>query len=134
MKKELTNIFGNVFLTIEEDRKNRWVYNDWIGYLTMDNVKTGAITYLDTVRESGYSKVLNSNVNVLGSWEHSIEWVLNDWEPMAAKSGIKHFAMIVSENSMTEPSALHFAELIKDFEVKLFHDKAEAEHWLRLQV
>jgi hypothetical protein len=131
MKKELTNIFGNVFLRVKADTENKWVHNDWIGYLTMENVKKGALEYLEVVKETGLECVLNDNSKVLGSWDHSIEWVKDEWEPLAAKAGIRHFAMIVSQNSLTESSATTFEHMIKAFEVKVFHDKDKAGQWLK---
>ncbi len=131
MKKELTNIFGNVFLRIKVDPENKWVHNDWIGYLTMDNVKKGAMAYLEVVMESGLKCVLNDNSKVLGSWDHSMEWVSSEWVPLAAKAGIRHFAFIVSQDSMTESSVKAFEQMIKTFEVKVFHDEDKAVEWLK---
>jgi hypothetical protein len=131
MKKELANIFGNVFLKVKLEKENKWVHNNWIGYLTQDNVKTGALAYIEVVKEAGYSCVLNDNSNVLGSWEHSIEWVRNEWEPLAAKAGIKYFAFIVSQNSMTEETVKAFENVIKAFEVRVFYAREEAEAWLK---
>jgi hypothetical protein len=131
VKRELTNIFGSVFLRVKADTERKWVHNDWIGYLTMENVKKGALEYLEVVKETGLECVLNDNSRVLGSWEHSIEWVKDEWEPLAAKAGIRHFAMIVSQNSLTENSAIAFEHMIKAFEVKVFYDKDKAEQWLK---
>jgi len=33
MKTTLTNSFDKVFLTIEFDAANRWIYNNWTGVL-----------------------------------------------------------------------------------------------------
>jgi hypothetical protein len=131
MNKELTNIFGSVFLRVKADTQNKWVHNDWIGYLTMENVKKGALAYLEVVKDTGLACVLNDNSKVLGSWDHSIEWVKDEWEPLAAKAGIRHFALIVSQNSLTESSATAFEKMIEAFEVKVFHDKDKARQWLK---
>lgn len=130
MRREVCNIFGKVFITTEVDEKNRWVRNDWIGYLTKANVIAGALAYLDAVKESGFNCVLNDNSNVLGTWEHSLDWVVGEWEPLAAESGIKHFALIVAPGSMTDSSASVFSSLIKAFEVKVFYNKTDAVKWL----
>ncbi|RDV11968.1 STAS/SEC14 domain-containing protein [Pontibacter diazotrophicus] len=131
MRKEYPNIFGKVFLTVDIDKKNEWVHNDWIGYLTRDNVQFGALAYLNAVRESGFSCVLNDNSKVLGSWDHSLEWTAKEWVPLAAKAGLKYFAMIVSPDSLAESSVLSFANLITSFEVKVFSNITDAKSWLR---
>lgn len=133
MRQELSNIFGKVFLTIEVDRKNKWVHNDWVGYLTMDNVKSGGLAHLNTVKEAGFSCVLNDSSKILGSWDHSLEWTAKEWAPLAARAGIKHFAMITSPDSMAESSAVNFSNLVAAFEVRVFNHITDAKDWLRYQ-
>ncbi|RDV11514.1 STAS/SEC14 domain-containing protein [Pontibacter diazotrophicus] len=133
MRKEYSNIFGKVFLTVDIDKKNHWVHNDWIGYLTRDNVQSGALAYLSAVRESGFSCVLNDNSKVLGSWDHSLEWTAKEWAPLAAKAGIRYFALIITPDSMAESSASNFSSLITAFEIKVFSNVTDAKDWLRYQ-
>lgn len=131
MRKEHLNIFGKVFLTVELDKENKWVHNDWVGYLTMDNVKSGALAYLDTIKEAGISCVLNDNSRVLGSWDHSLDWSVNEWTPLAVRAGVKHFALIVSPDSLAEPSASAFSSFITGFEARVFSNITDAKAWLR---
>jgi hypothetical protein len=131
MKQELTNAFGNVYLTIEVDLLNHWVYNNWIGYLTEECVKAGAEAFTQVVKEAGLSCVLNDNREVLGRWDHSIDWALQEWVPMAASAGIKYFAIIAQPDSLTASSAATLIPGVHFFEMRAFDDKAEAENWLR---
>ncbi|QKG54293.1 hypothetical protein [Hymenobacter sp. BRD67] len=41
MKKDLHNIFGKVSLSIEYDRANHLIYNDWQGYQTLESIMLG---------------------------------------------------------------------------------------------
>lgn len=131
MTQELKNAFGRVYLTIEADPKNKWVYVNWMGYLTEDNIKTGALAYTNALSEAKYKCVLNDTRQILGSWNHSLDWVLNDWAPRAARTGLKHFAMICTPETFAASSASEFYTLLKSFEAKVFDDKAQAEVWLR---
>lgn len=131
MKQELTNPFGRVYLTIEVDEKNRWVHVNWMGYLTEDNVKTGAKAYTDALQQAGYSCVLNDTRLIIGGWDHSLDWVLNDWAPRAARAGLQHFAMITTPETFGGSTAFNFYAKIKSFKVEVFDDRKKAEDWLR---
>lgn len=130
MRQELKNAFGKVFLTITPDTENRWVHTDWAGYLTQDNIKAGAWAYATTVREAGFSCVLNDTRRVVGSWDHSLDWVLNEWAPQAAAAGIRFFALITTPESFAESTAYSFYSEISAFEVKMFDNENDARDWL----
>lgn len=131
MRQELKNAFGRVFLTIAVDDKNKWVFVDWMGYLTEDNVKTGALAYTKALSDAGYHCVLNDTRLILGSWNHSLDWVLNDWGPRAARAGLKHFALISTPETFADSTAGDFYANLKAFQVEVFDDKSRAEEWLR---
>ncbi len=131
MRQELKNAFGRVFLTIEVDHKNKWVFVDWMGYLTEDNVKTGATAYIEALSKAGFHCVLNDTRLILGGWDHSLGWVLNEWAPKAARAGLKHFAMITTPETFGESTASTFYAKLKSFQAKVFDDKTRAEEWLR---
>jgi hypothetical protein len=132
MKQELKNAFGRVYLTIENDKLNRWIHVNWMGYLTADNIKTGAAAYTAALAEAGYSCVLNDTRLILGSWDHSLDWVLNEWGPNAANAGLKHFAMVTTPETFAESTASNFYENITAFTVQKFDDMQDAKTWLQL--
>lgn len=134
MKQELKNSFGKVFLTIETNTKDRWVYVNWMGYLTEENVKNGAQAYTETLARAGYNSVLNDTRLIIGSWDHSMHWVVNEWAPQAARAGLKYFALIVTPETFGESSAAKFYAQLKAFTAKVFDNRADAEEWLRQHV
>jgi hypothetical protein len=131
MKQELKNPFGRVYLIIDVDDKNKWVHVNWMGYLTEDNIKTGAQAYTQALAEAGYTCVLNDTRLIVAGWDHSLEWVLNDWAPRAARAGLKHFAMITTPETFGDSTAATFYAHLKSFQAKVFDDKSKAEDWLR---
>lgn len=131
MRQELKNIFGKVFITINIDTENRWVHTNWVGYLTQDNIKAGALAYTTAVKENGFCCVLNDTTEVIGSWDHSLDWVVNEWAIQAAAAGIKHFALITSPESFAAASASNFRAHNKAFEVKVFDNSTNAKAWLQ---
>ncbi|AMM50281.1 hypothetical protein TH61_02525 [Rufibacter sp. DG15C] len=130
MTQELVNPFGKVYLTIKKDTDNKLLYVNWIGYLTEENVKTGALAYTKALAEAGYSCVLNDTRSIVGSWNHSMEWVINDWAPLAAKAGLKRIAMLANPASFAESSADTFINELKDFDAQYFDNIKTAEQWL----
>ncbi|HEY4650104.1 MAG TPA: STAS/SEC14 domain-containing protein [Pontibacter sp.] len=131
MKQELTNPFGRVYLTIEVDEENRWVHVNWMGYLTEENIKTGAKAYTDVLAKAGYNAVLNDTRLIIGGWDHSLEWVLHDWAPRASRAGLKYFAMITNPETFGGSTASNFYSKLKAFRAQVFDDRKKAEEWLR---
>ena len=131
MTEQLKSSLGRVFLTIETDTKNRWIFTDWQGYLTADNIKTGAAAYTAALAKSGFSCVLNDTRSVRGPWDHSMDWVINVWAPNAAKAGLRHFAMISMPETLSDGSAANFYGQLTAFHGEVFDNMAEAQAWLR---
>ena len=132
MPTELVNGFGKVYLTIEYDSSNGWVYNNWIGYQTYTGIITGADTCLAPLQEHACSCLLNDNRQVLGPWDHAVEWIVTDWAPRASAGGLTHFAHVVSPESLAAQSA---KSMLLGFEGQLtmhmFDNIEEAQAWLR---
>ena len=130
MITELKSALGRVYLTIEADPKNRWVFTDWQGYLTADNIKEGAQAYTEALAQSGFSCVLNDTRSVRGPWDHSMDWVINEWAPNAAKAGLRHFAMITTPETLAEGSAANFYAQLTAFQGAVFDNLADGRDWL----
>ncbi|QCR23181.1 STAS/SEC14 domain-containing protein [Pontibacter sp. SGAir0037] len=131
MKQELTNPFGRVFLTIEEDALNKWIYVNWMGYLTAENIKMGANAYTTALEKAGYNCVLNDTRLIIGSWDHSMDWVINEWAPQAAKAGLKYFAMITTPETFADSSASNFYSKLTAFKAEVFDDMDKGKQWLK---
>ncbi len=131
MTEELKSSLGRVFLTITTDEANRWIFVDWQGYLTADNIKNGAKAYTEALAKAGYSCVLNDTRSVRGPWDHSMDWIINEWAPNAAKAGMRHFAMVTTPQTLAEGSAANFYAQLTAFEGAVFDNLADARHWLQ---
>jgi hypothetical protein len=131
MRQELKSSLGRTYITVEPDTRNRWIDVNWTGYLTSDNIRTGAAAYTAALAQSGYNAVLNDTRAVLGPWEHSLDWVINTWAPQAAAAGLTHFAMVTTKESMADASAVNFYHQLTAFRAEMFSDMEEAKKWLR---
>ena len=131
MIEELKSSLGKVYLTIETDHENRWIFTDWQGYLTAANIKTGAKAYTEALANAGFSCVLNDTRSVRGPWDHSMDWVINEWAPNAAKAGLRHLAMISTPETLADGSAANFYAQLQAFQGQVFDNMADARHWLQ---
>ncbi len=132
MLQELTNAFGKVYLTIEHDSSNKWVYNNWIGYQTQPGIKAGADACLVPLQTNACAFLLNDNREVVGPWDHAVEWIVMDWAPRALAQGLTHFANVVSPESMAALSAqaMHLG-LGGRLVMRMFGNIDDAKAWLR---
>ena len=132
MATELVNGFGKVYLTIEYDPANHWVYNNWIGYQTYVGIIKGADECLYPLQENNCSYLLNDNRQVLGPWNHAVEWLVRQWAPRAMAQGLTHVAQVVSPESFAAQSAEAMYVGISDrFQMRMFGAITDAQAWLR---
>jgi hypothetical protein len=131
LKKDLTNSFGNVFLSIEFDNQNKWVYNNWKGYQSYENVMAGANACIEIIQQYKCPCLLNDNRQVVGPWDHATDWIANDWTPRALKAGMKYFAHVVDKQTLAAMSAEEMHRKVGTvFEMKVFDNMEAAKAWL----
>ena len=132
MKKVLTNSFDKVYLTIEFDEVNNWIYNNWVGVLPTEKVIQGCQATLDFLREDPCPHMLNDNRNIVGSWGSANDWIAKHWVPQALTLGLKRFAHIVSPGIFGQASAAEMVTRVgTQLEIRLFQDFELAKAWLR---
>jgi len=132
MKAILTNSFDKVFLTIEFDAANQWIYNNWVGVLPTEKVIQGCQATLDFLRDKPCPHMLNDNREVIGSWNSANDWIAQNWMPQALAMGLKRFAHVVSPGIFGQASAAEMITRVgKQFEMRLFQDIELAKSWLR---
>ena len=131
MKRELINSFDKVFLTIEFDAANQWIYNNWTGVLPTEKVIQGCQATIDFLRENRCAHMLNDNREVIGSWSAANDWIAQNWMPQVLALGLKKFALIVSPGIFGQASAAELVNRIGDsLEIRLFKDAGLAKAWL----
>ena len=132
MATELINGFGKVYLTIEYDPANGWVYNNWLGYQSYIGIVAGADACLHPLRENSCAYLLNDNRQVLGPWDHAVEWIVTNWASRAIAQGLTHFANVVSSETMAAQSAEAMSiGLGGRLQMRMFGSIQEAQAWLR---
>ena len=132
MRQELRNAFGNVCLTVEVDTVNGWVCATWQGYPTPDSIRKGVSLYTSLFKGWGLDCILIDTRSMIGTWDHSLEWMLNKWAPRAARAGLRHYAIVATPRTFAASTATDFHSRLISFEAKIFDEMEAAKAWLSL--
>lgn len=92
----------------------------------------GADSGLHLLEEHNCTLLLNDNREVVGPWDHAVEWIVTNWAPRAIALGLTHFANVVSRESMAALSAdaMHLG-MDSQLQMRSFDDIDQAKAWLR---
>ncbi len=132
MRKEVKNLGGNTFLELEYNPVNKWLYANWIGYQTPENIKTGIAAAGELRKKYNYTKILNDNRSLIGPWDMANEWLFDTWAPEATSHGIKYIAHLISTGLLGQFSIQSLrTRLSNQIEIKLFEDPDKAKEWLQ---
>ncbi|MEM9337969.1 MAG: hypothetical protein AAGA66_04520 [Bacteroidota bacterium] len=127
-------IYDQAHITISYDTENEILINDWKGLLTWETVQDGCLNMIDVFKSKRGYKILNSNVNLTGSWAVGVEWTSEVWAPQILEEGLKRFAWVHSKANFAELSASSLVSKIKDDQkdeiFASFQDYDEAYQWL----
>jgi hypothetical protein len=128
----LKKIFGDVFFTADRINGGSILYAQWFGVQSIETVKEGADIMLQVIHETPYTKLLNSNKNVIGSWDMALDWVENTWTPLMKKAGLRYVAQVIPTSIYATLTIENLIQRIdKNFEIRIFEEDAAAEAWLR---
>ena len=133
MKEELKDKQG-VYLRIEINPNNDWIYLDWVGYQDENRTKEGMKRYLDLMKKNGIKKILNDNRHQHGPYPKGInEWIGKEWLPEAKRIGFKAGATILSTKVFSKMSANNLVQNVGGVTYKNFEKIDGAVNWLREQ-
>jgi len=130
--KEENHFFQNEHITIYQDKKSEWLEVDWIGFQTVEQIKSGGAKMIEMLQASGFDRVMNDNTNVMGTWSEAADWAGHEWFPMMEKAGLKYFAWVYSPSAFSRLSAEKTVDVkIGNSVVQFFTDSNSAREWLR---
>jgi hypothetical protein len=92
-------------LDIEFDVQGKFIYANWKGFQSVENVKSGAEKMLQILKEKKITKVLNDNRLVTGPWQGAAEWAAKEWFPQMFAAGLTRFAWVQSASVFSQLSA-----------------------------
>lgn len=129
--RELSTSTGKVYLSIYYDEQNNWIYNNWVGYVTPENVKQGSLAVLEAFKTYKTPFGLNDNTELVGRWDQSVDWIAQEWMPKAVEAGLRCYALVVDKEAFAAASALEMQNRAEgQFTMRLFEHITEAKEWL----
>ncbi|MES2828610.1 MAG: ATP-binding protein [Bacteroidota bacterium] len=118
-------------ITIYQNQDRDWLEVDWIGFQTVDAVKSGGMRMLSMFKGSGLHKILNDNTHVEGTWSEASEWAGKEWFPMMEEAGLKYFAWVYSPSAFSRLSAEKAVDVkVGDTVIQFFTEAEAARSWL----
>ena len=134
MKAELKSQSGSTFLYLEYDSVNHWLYTNWIGYQSVDNVKEGFKEIINLRDKYNFVKILNDNRALIGPWDKANQWLEQEIVPIDNPAQVKYMAHVISPGIFGQLSVQDLQTRLQNkVDIKLFEDIKKAEEWLREQ-
>lgn len=130
---ELKNEGGYVYLIIETDKVNNWLYYKWRGFLLIEELKKGYAKILEVLENQKLQRALADHANIVGPWNEANEWLVNEWTPKANKLGLKYLAINTAGDLFSNISLELFLINNKNshYTTQVFDTLEEAKSWLR---
>ena len=109
-----------------------WLRATWRGFVDMEEALRGAGDYLRYLEQLHNPCLLNDNVELMGPWFDSIEWLERIWVPQATTMGLRYVAHVVQADALSDILTVHFNQgTAGALELQIFQQLPEAEEWLR---
>jgi hypothetical protein len=119
-------------LTISYDYTDDWLYLDWHGNISDDDVMAGALKLLELLKQERCAKVLNDNSHISGLWDDAAKWGSDVFFPMLYDAGCRYFAWVFSSERFSQLSAeLAVQRTTAGIGIMTFRDLTTAAEWLR---
>lgn len=112
------------------DEVDHWLSAVWRGYIDPLEAMRGAEAYLRHAAHTPSARLLNDNSQLHGPWFESTHWLAKVWVPQAQRLGLRYVAHVVQADQHYDILALNKPAILP-FELQIFDDVAEAQHWLR---
>ena len=121
------------YLELYIDKSNQWVYADWIGTPTVEEVKEGLENILLLFSKYDLGKILHDHRKLKGTWTGAMNWIISDWTPRAVAAGYSAVAFIYSKDVFGKFSVDQLLKLTDEESIvkqKPFREIKEAKAWL----
>jgi hypothetical protein len=132
MKKELRNSNDEVYFTVEADKENGWLKGCWYGAVSIEQVKSAGLLYVDALQRNPYSKILNDARHYIGSFLDANEWLERVCFPPAVQAGLTCLASLIPEGHEGRLAAEDLGRRARpNFRVYIYDNEEEAMQWLK---
>jgi hypothetical protein len=128
---ELKQVFGDVYFRAKWSSDGSIVYGHWFGAQSVETVRGGGHKFLQMIKEKPFTKLLNNNEHVIGSWDMALDWVEKEWAPQMRAAGLRYLAYVVPSSYYATLTVDTIIQRIDDtFEIRTFDKDEDAQNWL----
>jgi hypothetical protein len=125
---------GSVYLTLERNQQENWIYAHWYGPQTLGCVMGGGLTHVEMLREQPCPKLLNDHRDLVGTFIDANDWIEQVWTPLIINAGLRYFAQVLSPDIFGQLSIANLQLRLGDqLHIHQFDNLEEAQTWLRAQ-
>lgn len=133
LKFETLNKSDKVCCVTEYDEKNGWIFADWKGFISADDIKNWSVPFMEMIKNTSSAYLLNSNLEIKSTWQNANNWIATELVPKVVALGLEKFAHIVPPHLFGQLAAIDLEKKINGsrFTMRIFNNKEEAENWLK---
>ena len=133
-KFELKTSSGEIFAFVSKEKDTPWIYVQWVGMVSLDDLKKSMIQYTDVLTKQACPYVLSDRRISEGNWFEINHWIEHKWAPMAIEAGLQYIAHVTAPMATSQLTSQDLASRILGFEFQSFNSIEDAESWLREQI
>ncbi|MGD1840226.1 MAG: hypothetical protein ACFB0B_04920 [Thermonemataceae bacterium] len=136
MVKVTQTFYESDFAVITGDSQTEVLYITWSGPILLETAKAGLQEALKVIRFTKSEKLISDSSQVDNSWAASNAWIVNYWQPLAVKAGLRKVAFVTSPHLLTRLSMENLqSKLMRQRNtsteyIQVFYSLEEAEIWM----
>ncbi len=131
---EIRSSSGEIFAYVSKEHDVPWIYVQWVGKVTLDDLKTSLVQYTNLLTKQACPYVLSDRRISEGNLFEINHWIEHKWAPMAIKAGLQYVAHVTAPMITSQLTSQDLASRMIGFEFKSFESIENAEHWLSEQI
>lgn len=119
-------------LTVYYDSWNNWLFLDWQGHLTLNDVQAACLTLLRCCCTRLYPRVLNSNAHVSDLPASVLAWLEQEFFPHLQLAGVEQIAWVHAASPTGRRLVQQAAVELPQLRISAFDELEQAVEWLQI--
>lgn len=125
-----TSVMKEKFVEISFDDENRIITAQWIGYLRLDDVKTGCKRMTEFVSKNRVTKHISNQRELKVLSKEVQAYLAEDWFPEVVGVGLKKLAVLISSDIFAQATVSSVNTKAGNLQICTFHSETDAIAWL----
>jgi hypothetical protein len=128
-------LFRSEYVILYWDEKENWLFAQWLGYCTDEQIKTYAFKLLEMIKLKKANKYLVDNSEFLVMSKEAQNWLSDEFYPLTVAAGLKFRAVVMPKSAISRLVIKNVQKTINRLGTLTaqFDNLEEAKNWLRSQ-